>query len=81
MWILKNYDGFKSIENKKTTEVEIRLDGHSVAASFSTLGSNWEPQENISYDHLLIEFECINEMKNFKKGLSEAIRAYDKLYS
>lgn len=78
MWIIDNLCRDMSVNNKRTLNILYHIAGNNGDGIFSTLKPNeWYP-ESFDNQSILLEFECINEIKNLRDNLNLIIENFEK---
>lgn len=78
MWILNDLSGARSNKDIRTLNIRCHLGGNDECCIFSTLGPHeWYPDDKDN-KHILLEFECINEIKNFRDNLDKFLKFYEQ---
>jgi hypothetical protein len=78
MWIIKNICGDRSTQDIRTTNIWFRVAGNNGEGCFSTLEPNKWYSEDKDSKFIMIEFECINEIKNLRKNLKRIIKDFKR---
>lgn len=79
MWIRKNTDGSNSKKDRRTLDMNIKTPDMAGFFSNTLYPLEWCNKENMNSEPILIEFECIEELKNFNMHLDLLIKNYEEL--
>lgn len=76
MWYVNNIDNSRSIFDKRCVNVDIWQRSNPRCHSFSTLDNNRWCSESEDTQTLILQFECLEEMKIFIEKMQESYHTF-----